>query len=242
MSRAAFPILVVTLALIGGTAGLLQTFKQRQHLSEPGVMIAPTPMLDEDGNAASSHSVRLPEAVPGYESKAMPVAKVVFETLPRDTVFGHRQYRATNGFVIDCNVVLMGADRTSIHQPQYCLTGAGWRIESERTVTVEVATMPPYPLPVRRLVARGRFRGRDGGVMELTGVYAYWFVADGAVTAAHGDRMWRQAWEQLKTGRVQRWAYISCFSICAAGEEEATGKRIEEFIAHAAPEIQKRPR
>jgi hypothetical protein len=46
------------------------------------------------------------------------------------------------------------------------------------------------------------------------------------------------AGELLKTGTLQRWAYISCFSVCKPGDEEATFERLKKFIAASAPEFQ----
>jgi hypothetical protein len=75
-------------------------------------------------------------------------------------------------------------------------------------------------------------------------VYVYWYVADGALsgTAAGGQRMWWMARDLLRTGVLQRWAYVSCYSECDPGQEEMLFERIKKFIAAAAPEFQLTPR
>ena len=50
--------------------------------------------------------------------------------------------------------------------------------------------------------------------MNASGVYVFWFVADNAYTARHGQRMWWMAREMMRTGVLQRWAYVSCFAAC----------------------------
>jgi hypothetical protein len=46
----------------------------------------------------------------------------------------------------------------------------------------------------------------------------------------------------LRTGVLQRWAYVTCFSVCQPGQEEATFNRMKEFLAAAVPEFQLTPR
>ncbi len=234
---ATLPILIAGVLLMAAAAAELVALKNRQRLSEPGVKVLPVSNVDEKGNAVGKESVYLPETVQTFKSAPAPVAQIVVDWLPKDTVFGHRVYAAPDGFEIDCNVVLMGADRTSIHQPQYCLTGAGWTIVAEETVQLKLANVESSALPVRRLTARGTFRGTDQTVTGLTGVFVYWFVTEGAVTANHGERMWLQVVNQLRTGVFQRWAYVSCFALCRDGEEDATFNRLSEFIATAVPQF-----
>ena len=84
----------------------------------------------------------------------------------------------------------------------------------------------------------GRASAPDGGQREIGGVFVYWFVADGEVTADHGRRMWTMAKELLTTGVLQRWAYVICYAPCALGQEDATFEQMKEFIAASVPEFQ----
>lgn len=230
-------LFAVVAGMIVGAGALLASLKKNQRLSEPGVKVVAEALLDSDGNSFGESSVYLPPDVSGFESKPLPMSPIVLDSLPKDTVFGQRFYSGTNGFWISVGAVLMGADRTSIHQPQYCLTGQGFRIESEESGEIHVGGDSGYELPLRRIVARGAFRGPDGEVVELSRVLVYWFVADGSLTSEHETRMWEQATEQLKTGVLQRWAYITCFAPCRPGEEAASFAKVEAFIAEAAPQF-----
>jgi hypothetical protein len=40
---------------------------------------------------------------------------------------------------------------------------------------------------------------------------------------------------------LQRWAYVTYFSLCAPGQEEATYTRMRQFISDIVPEIQLTP-
>ena len=187
----------------------------------------------------------LPEHVLDYSSEALEPDAVSLSSLPPDTSFGQRIYRGTNEYPLLMNVVLMGADRSSLHKPQFCLEGQGWRINQAASLetSVHVERPVPYELPVVKLVA-DREQTVNGERTLLRGVYVYWFVADGAFSASISgfDRMWLMSKELFRTGVLQRWAYISCFVVCPPGREDAEFERMKTFIAAAAPDFQLTPR
>jgi hypothetical protein len=237
MNRKQLILLLAGLALIGGTAGLLARVRSSQKLAAPGVTTTPT-------SDPKRLKVELPEQVLDYTSEWLDVEHYTLSTLPADTSFGHRRYEAPDGFVIDLNVVMMGADRTSLHKPQYCLEGQGWNIDSSGTLETSLRIERPisYDLPVARLIAN-KVLSLDGQDQPMRGVYTYWFVAEDAFSASVSgfDRMWMMGSKLLRTGVLQRWAYVSCFSVCRAGQEEAVFERMKKFICAAAPEFQRVP-
>jgi hypothetical protein len=135
-------------------------------------------------------------------------------------------------------VVLMGRDRTSIHQPEYCVVGAGWTVVGKDRTAVRVKRPVPYDLPVTRMTTVRQWKNERGETRTIAGLYVYWFVAENEVTADHLKRMWRLAADMVRTGTLQRWAYVSCFATCPPGAEEATFARMKEFIAVSVPEYQ----
>ncbi|HXT38652.1 MAG TPA: exosortase-associated EpsI family protein [Candidatus Angelobacter sp.] len=238
MNKRSWSILIVVLALIGGTAGLLAYWRTNQRLGQPGVKVVPQPVRDPDGNIVGTNSVYLPEQVLSFSSKPVPVTPLELGWLPKDTTYGRRMYKAPDGFEMVVSVVLMGTDRTSIHKPQYCLTGQGWRIDHSETTAIPVKGPPSYNLPVMKLTATGVRETSGGGKIVARGIYVYWFVADKELTADHLQRMWWMARDLIRTGTLQRWAYVSCFAVCTPGEEEATYQRMKEFVGAAVPEFQ----
>jgi hypothetical protein len=237
MNRKTWTLLVLTLALIGGTAGLLAQMSAHQKLGAAGVKAHPLPN-------SNRLQVDLPEQVLDFKSEVLEPDELTTNTLPADTSFGQRAYLAPDGFGVAVNVVLMGADRTSLHKPQFCLEGQGFHIDSTKSeeTTVHVDKPVGYQLPVVKLVANHTTDGAQPQVQ--TGVYVYWYVADGALSASVSgfQRMWWMSKELLKTGIKQRWAYVSCFSVCPPGQEDATFERMKRFIAAAVPEFQLTPR
>ena len=228
------PALIAALLLMALAGGAIYQLQTRQTLGRPGVLAEP--------QAGSPRwRIPLPEQVAGMTSQEVPAAEVELSALPADTSIGKRLYTATNGAALLLQVVLMGRDRTSIHQPQYCLTGQGWLIEQTEEVRLPVAQSPPHEVPALKLTASKVFTTADGQRVPVRAIYVYWFVADGALTAHRSQRLRWMAEELLKTGTLQRWAYVACFAQCAPGDEDQTFARVKEFVAEAVPEFQRSP-
>ena len=232
MNRKQVILLVAALCLIGGSAAGLGWLGTHQHLGKPGVLTSPIP-------GSPRLSIHLPESVPNYQSEMVTLDTNLYLYLPQDTSFAQRRYTAPDDFQVLLNVVLMGTDRSSIHKPEFCLAGQGCVIDQARSSqgAVQMQVPQPYQLPVMKLYT-SRKVSVEGRVMQRNGIYAYWFVADNQLTASHGGRMWSMAGQLLKTGMLERWAYIACFAECWPGEEDKTWRRMESFIQSATPQFQ----
>ena len=153
MSKRSWMIALVVWLLVGSASSLLAYWRTHQRLGTPGVRIVPQPIHDPEGKVAGTNSVYLPESVLNYTSKAEPVTPLELGWLPKDTTYGRRNYQAPDGFWIKASIVVMGTDRTSIHKPQYCLVGQGWRIDQSEKTSVRIERPEPYDLPVMKLTA-----------------------------------------------------------------------------------------
>jgi hypothetical protein len=213
----------LALALMVAAGAFLVWLKANQKLGQPGVK------LD------------LPERVLDFRSDLLAATPEEKEALPKDTSIARRMYwnveqGQTNYTQI--SVVLMGADRTSIHKPEFCLVGQGWHIDQKERVALPMQRPHAYSLPVMKFLASKEMRTGSGDVVRGRAVYLFWFVADQALTADHGQRMWWMAKNLLTTGTLQRWAYISCFSTCLPGQEEVTLARMTKLLIAAVPDFQ----
>jgi hypothetical protein len=224
-------ILTVALVLIAGTAGALTWLRANQKLGRPGLRTEAIP-------GSVQVKINLPERVLDFNSTNVPEAQIVLGYLPPDTSFAERCYFNTNGASIYATVVLMGADRTSIHKPDYCLPGQGWVIKDKSVVNIPVAGAQSYQLPVSKWVIANSFQTPDGQKQEVGGLYVFWLVADGEETPDNYQRMWWLARDLVRTGVLQRWAYVSYFTVCAPGQEDAAFERVKSLIAHSVPEYQ----
>jgi len=246
MNKQTWVVLLAVMGLMSAGAAYLGTLQARQKLGEPGVKVVHEPIYGSDTDSggtnqvflAGTNSVYLPPAVLDYKSETIPVQKLVWEWLPKDTTYGHRFYKAPDGFALQNTVVLMGRDRTSIHQPQYCLVGAGWRIDAQEQIKIPMDSPSAYDLPVMKLTTTRQSKNDRGEAMTHRGIYVYWFVADNQLTADHRERMWWMARDLIRSGVLQRWAYVTYFAVCAPGQEDATFNRMKEFIRQAVPHFQ----
>jgi hypothetical protein len=232
MTKQKWIIFAVALAMIGNGALMLNRLKTHQRLGRPGIKASP--IAD-----SKRLEIYLPEHVLNYDSVTVPVEEA---GLPRDTSFGQRNYTAVDNpnDKLQLNVVLMGTDRTSIHKPQFCLKGTGWDIDDTESTedTVRMTRPYPYELPVMKILTAPRQVLKDGKPETVRGIDVYWFVADDQLTGSHWTRMRSSATHLLRTGELQRWAYVFCFTTCRPGEEKATYEHMCRFLAASVPEFQ----
>ena len=238
MKKSSWILFIVALAMIGSTAAFLFQLKGNQKLGEPGVVLGEVPLFDEQTNQIATTSVLLPEDIPGHLSQLLPITAIELEMLPKDTTFGRRRYWMPQSRFVDVSVVLMGQDRTSIHKPQFCLTGQGWNIDETEVVQLKIDRPHPYELPAMKLTSSLQIKDDAGNPMTIRGIYVYWFVAENKLTASHDERMISMAKTMLRTGVLERWAYISYFSHCLPGQEEQTFDYLKRVIASSVPQFQ----
>lgn len=234
-NHAPYTILAFGMAIMAVSAILLREIDQHRELGKPGLVMIKGDVFDDKGRLISTNTIALPNDVLDYTSVVARVTSGELSVLPDDTVFARRVYSDTNGFSLLNSVVMMGTDRTSIHKPQFCLTGQGWKVQSESEDEIQIGGDISHRLPVWKMVAEQPQKFADGSERMVRAIYVYWFVADGYVTARHSQRMWWMAKELLATGRLQRWAYVSVFAACLPGQEEETYEKMKQFIAASVP-------
>jgi hypothetical protein len=227
-------VLLIALALMAGTVGALIWLKGRQKLGPPGVVAAPIP-------GSVLMKIDLPERVLDFTSTNVPEPEIVSSYLPKDTSFVERYYQAPDGFWATATVILMGTDRTSIHRPEYCLPGQGWRIDKKTEVNISVGGSQPYPLPVMKWDVSNFIQTPDGRKTEVRGLLVFWHVADNEQTASYVQFQYYLLRDLLWSGVLHRWAYVTYFTICAPGQEDAAFARLETLIAASVPAYQLPP-
>ena len=229
-------VLFVVLFLIAGTAGTLTWLKGHQKLGQPGIKAVPIPR-------SLAMKIDLPEHVLDFTSTNVPESEIELGYFPKDTSFVERYYtRPDDPSGIAATIVLMGADRTSIHRPEYCLVGQGFTCDDKAVVNIPVAGPHPYPLPVSKWKVSRLVQQPDGQNVKVSGVYVFWFVADQEQTTGIVPFQCYLVRDLLFKGILQRWAYVSYFSVCLPGQEEATFERMKKLIAASVLEYQLPPK
>lgn len=239
MKQRVWQVFVAALLLMAGTAMVLKQARARQHLGPPGVKLVAEPTYGEDGRVVMPETIYLPPEITGATSTSVPISKLELYWLPPDTTYGRRLYAWPDARRLLVSVVLMGSDRTSIHKPEFCLNGQGWEYKASDTEIIHVPMNRPaaYTLPVMKVQSSRRLQTPQGEVV-LRGMYLYWFVTDREISALHSRRVWSQTLHFVRTGELQRWAYVSLFATCLPGQEEATVAWMTQWIQEAVPQFQ----
>jgi exosortase len=158
--------------------------------------------------------------------------------LPADTEFAKKVYLDAAPTPINCEIVLSGAERSSIHRAEACLLGQGWIILNDREVNVALATGRTQKARLLSLT-----KVRDG--QRLLGYFLYWYVGADRTTDDTLSRILLTSWDQLTRGVNHRWAYVTVNSELGPsqnGSEDAKLallSRLIRFAGEIIPVIQK---
>ena len=91
---------------------------------------------------------------------------------------------------------------------------------------------------VRDRIARILSQLPDGTQQPVSSIYVFWFVTENQATASFPEVMRSMLFHLVRHGVLQRWAYVSWFSACPPGREEATYARMKELVVASVPEFQ----
>ena len=240
MKRQEGVIAMVVLALIALAAAAIHFGKPR--MGNPGLAFEKVPLTNELGKVVREERVRFPANVPEFRSLEGPITQNELTNLPPDTAYGRRFYWDNSGFVAQMSAVMMKTDRTSIHRPQTCITGQGWKIQKTETIDIPIALPSPYVLKATCLTSTKMQRHRETGEeVPRAHVYIYWFVAEHRLAPGHGDAIWAISQDLITSGVLYPWAYVSVSVSCAPGQEAAVIARAKRLIAGATPQFQLTP-
>ena len=193
------------------------------------------------GKSEAAIRMNLPLFVGSYQGTDQPVSDSERAILPKDTEFAKKSYTDASGKSINCQVVLAGAEKRSIHRPEVCLPAQGWTIKSGGVVPVKLSD--GRTLDVMKLLIARPIVLPNGERRELTSIFCYWFVGKGTTTPYHFVRIFKTSLDLLLHNVNHRWAYVIVSSpvlagLSAGGEsEEQTSQSIQSFISELAPQI-----
>lgn len=227
-NRQAFGVAASVIVLCALTVVAVRRLDQMPVRTDTGVF------LTEDGAAP----VELPMFVgTDWIGRRAEVTQVERDILPPDTGYSRRNYVALHqpGRQVFLSIVLSGRDRSSIHRPELCVAGQGWTITGRTTET--------FGFPGREgesLTATILRIEHKAGDREIPALLAYWFVSGDRVVATHWERMLFGAWDRLRHGRADRWAYV-LLQTDALDDEAAALARMREIVAGTIPHFQKPP-
>lgn len=185
----------------------------------------------------------LPIFVDQYMGNEQEVSLAERTMLPADTIFAKKQYTSLRGEAINCQIVLSGGEKRSIHRPEVCLPGQGWIIKDARQVPIALDngnTQNVMKLTLTRVVEVA-----EGDRRNITCDFYYWFIGKDKTTAEHKQRVWLTSWDRVFHNVNHRWAYVIVSGILpelnhpSGIKPEQVSKELQRFIGRIAPQIQK---
>lgn len=155
--------------------------------------------------------------------------------LPADTGLVRARYVRTSWppLPVTASIVLSGNDRTSIHRPQVCMVAAGYQIENEQVVSIDLQNGSP-PLEVTVLDMTHPGTADDPTPVHI--FYAYWFIGKGRLCATHVQRMFWMAYDRIAHGVNHRWAYVAV-SGARDPASDAHLQVVADFVSRLHPQI-----
>lgn len=187
--------------------------------------------------------MELPNSIDAFWGTNQPVSEAELALLPADTEFAKKLYEDGRGNSVNCQIVLAGAEKRSIHRPERCLPGQGWTLKVGEVVPVELED--GKKLNVMKLTIARPIMLPNGQQKELTSLYYYWFVGKETTTPRHLTRVLKTNLDMLLHNTNHRWAYVIVSAPVLEGfvpggkNAEETREMLEDFIRNLAPKIMK---
>ncbi len=207
-----------------------------------GVTVLACLFLTPEADVSKAYvNMALPQSIGLFWGQEQDVSEAEKLILPPDTRFAKKNYSDGLGNEINCQVVLAGAEKRSIHRPEVCLPGQGWRIKSTSTLPVKLSN--GQRLDMTKLIIGRPVTLRDGTSRELTSVFCYWFIGKGITTPSHLERILRTNLDMLLHNINHRWAYTIVSApvlegFVSGGRSEAeTLATVKEFVAELSPRL-----
>ena len=220
--------IAIVVAILGGGIVVTALTSNVSGVAEPGIrLVDGKPFLVEKvGDWSGSPQQGLSEAE--------------LKILPLDTQGARRTYTDKDGNEVYCSVVLEGSDVTSIHRPELCLTGQGWRLEREHVDHIPVGATPGGSLRISCMDAK-RTIALPQGTTETRAVFAYWFVGKDRLTPYHWQRILLTTKDRVLLNRNARWAYFLIYAPLTTEKEgkvqTRTGAETVELISRFVQDI-----
>ena len=192
-------------------------------------------------NMESGVNMKLPAQVGSFAGKETGISESERIMLPTDTEFAKMLYTGPAGEQINCQAVLSGGEKRSIHRPETCLPAQGWTKKTGQVIPVKLDD--GREIEVMKLVISRPVEVQPGVRRELTSLFLYWFVGKDVTTPHHWYRILHTDWDRVVHGVSHRWAYIIVSApvldgfVPGAKNQEQTLESLKQFIGEIAPKI-----
>jgi len=186
---------------------------------------------DMDQDRQTGVNMELPDSIPGYLAFNEEPSSAELHILPADTEFAKKRYVGGGSADVNCEIVLSGAAKSSIHRPQVCLVAQGWTIQQEQTVPITLEDGRSQKVRVLTIS-----KSEEGKV--YTGYLIYWYVGKDRTTEDNFRRILLTSWDRVVRRVNHRWAYVTISGfIPGDGRDAESAKQLLADLVRFTREI-----
>lgn len=132
--------------------------------------------------------------------QAPPAEKAI---LPPDTIIRHGRFVRDNNLQFQASIIVAGESRASLHKPEWCLPGQGYRIADRSLMEIPLSKDDNMSVVLLSLEKDSSFGYSSKAHM------AYWFVGHSKVTHSRVQMVFDMFLERLIKRKAMRWAYVT---------------------------------
>lgn len=175
--------------------------------------------------------LELPERLAGFDSQEMPMSAKEKQVLHEEVQISRRFYFKPDRAVL-ATVVLSGAEKRSLHEPQVCLPGQGWVIGAKTFLELDLGR--DRPVRATLLSLHRDAQNPAGQRVRTRALNIYWYVgSDGTAAASYDEHVSKSYVDAVLRNLNHRWALLSFF---APLKEEVIGSLADPYAELAALE------
>lgn len=175
----------------------------------------------------------LPAKLANFESQEMPMQAIERQALNEGTEIGRRFYFSKDRAIL-ASVVLSGPVKRSLHEPQICLPGQGWVIESQTVINFDCGLAAPVQATL--LTLHRDAQDATGRVVRTRALNVFWYQGSyGRTASTYDEHVGFTYADALLRNIDHRWCLLSFF----APLKEAPAGLMDPFADLAALEEMK---
>lgn len=198
------------------------------------------------GLSAPGLRASLPQSFSTFWGRPIEPSKAEIEQLIDVGVeMSRMHYANTNGRSATATIVVGGSEGRTLHRPEVCLPGQGWKITGSTSTNVDLGEGSNVKATLLTLV---RSEPRDDGrVVQRKGFNLYWYVGRDRTAATYNKHIMASLFDGMFRNIYHRWSMISVFGFLPFQEtedflaEEEVIDVLKEIAREVVPHIKDGP-
>lgn len=182
---------VMTLAI--ATVAICEMTPVSHRLSDPGL------------------TMQLPETFDEFEAEDIGMTSIEKQAFDEGVEMTRSLYKSPRGRQFICTLVLSGPIKRSLHRPEICMPGQGWKIE--RSEIIKLRTDDGRVQEATLLYLFKEHKSEDGRRMRTRAYNVYWYVGYDVATPSYTNHVILSHRDSVFRNINHRWGMASLFVV-----------------------------